>query len=308
MGNVVITGATSMIGTATIKALVPDAAVDRVYALVRKDSAHLYRLPVHEKITTVCCDIQHLHKLHDLIREADVFYHFGWTGTDRRNEDIAGQARNIQYTLDALEAAHVLGCTKFIGAGSQAEYGTLNVDRIAPDSPCDPVQPYGIAKYAAGKLARARAAQLGMDCLWVRIFSVYGYYDHNTTMIQYAVRRMLAGEETEFTEATNRWDYLYSEDAGSAFALLGEKAHGNKVYCLGSGQARPLREYILDIQKVTGCRKAPGFGRKAAPPQGMLNLCADISELRGDIGWEPKTRFEDGVASIVNHMRADSRI
>ena len=42
------------------------------------------------------------------------------------------------------------------------------------------------------------------------------------------------------------WDYLYSKDAGKAFYLLGEKGINGKVYCIGGGEARPLKDYIED--------------------------------------------------------------
>ena len=49
--------------------------------------------------------------------------------------------RNIRYTLDAVHAAIVFGCSVFIGVGSQAEYGWVNVP-LTPDVACFPANSF----------------------------------------------------------------------------------------------------------------------------------------------------------------------
>ena len=82
------------------------------------------------------------YRLPELINEnCDVFYHIAWSVTEgKRNEDILGQSKNIQYTLNALDIARKLGCKKFVGAGSQAEYGPLNIEKINENSMEKPIQ------------------------------------------------------------------------------------------------------------------------------------------------------------------------
>ena len=48
-----------------------------------------------------------------------MFYHFAWLGTggEKRNILIDQQAENVKYTMDAIDAAHKLGCKKFIEQG-----------------------------------------------------------------------------------------------------------------------------------------------------------------------------------------------
>ena len=61
----------------------------------------------------------------------DTFYHIAWGYTGAaRNKSTRLQSKNIDYTLDAVEAAAKLGCKRFIGAGSQAEYGPLDREMI----------------------------------------------------------------------------------------------------------------------------------------------------------------------------------
>ncbi len=304
--KVVITGATSMIGVATINSILENETDVKIYTVVRSNSGHLNRLPNDPRIHSVYCDASHYDTLPTLIQEkCDIFYHFTWSVAGKgRNRNILDQSENIPLTLKALTAAHELGCQKFVASGSQAEYGILDLDQISPDTPVNPVQPYGIAKYAAGKLSLKLAEQYNMDCLWVRVFSIYGPDDKKTTLVSEAIDGLLEGKRVSFTPAGQRWDYLYSSDAGNAFYLIGKKATGRKIYCLGSGQANPLKDYILDMQSIINPKCQVGIGDKPYPSECVMNICADISDLQKDTGWKPKVSFTDGVKLIVKSRTA----
>lgn len=276
-----------------------------IYAVVRSSSGKAGRLPLNDKIHLTDCSLEDLSDLPGRIPGGcDTFYHIAWGNTgEARNKSTELQSRNIFYTLQAVRAAAELGCRRFIGAGSQAEYGPMDVEKISPDSPVNPLTPYGASKLAAGHLAGMLCRELGMECIWPRIFSVYGKYEKETTMVASGLRKMLAGEPTEFTPAMQRWDYLYSRDAGRAFYLIGEKGKGGSVYCVGSGQARPLKEYIEEMAALTGAGK-PGIGAKPYPPGAVMNLCADIGTLTGDTGFIPEYTFEQGIRETIEWIKA----
>lgn len=298
--TIVVTGATSMIGTAIIRAYLNNA-VETIYAIVRPNSKNLYRLPDDERIKVVECVAEDYANLTNIIKEkCDTFFHIAWDGTGAtRNKSTYGQAQNILYTLTALKVAKELGCGKFIGSGSQAEYGRLDVPQIDEDSPTKPVIPYGIAKLAAGQLALVEAEKLDIDCFWVRIFSVYGPYDKPTTMISNAIPKMKAGERMAFTAGVQKWEYLNADDAGRAFYLIGEKSHGRKVYCLGSGEAKELKEFIYTLRDIVNPEAELGIGDVPYKGTEVMNLCANISRIRDDTGWSPEISFEEGIQSLL---------
>lgn len=303
MKRIVVTGATSMIGVALIEECLRHDI--EIYAVVRSSSGKAGRLPLSDKIHLTDCSLEDLSDLPGRIPGGcDTFYHIAWGNTgEARNKSTELQSRNIFYTLQAVRTAAELGCRRFIGAGSQAEYGPMDVEKISPDSPVNPSTPYGASKLAAGHLAGMLCRELGMECIWPRIFSVYGKYEKETTMVASGLRKMLAGEPTEFTPAMQRWDYLYSRDAGRAFYLIGEKGKGGSVYCVGSGQARPLKEYIEEMAALTGAGK-PGIGAKPYPPGAVMNLCADIGTLTGDTGFIPEYTFEQGIRETIEWIKA----
>ena len=306
--NVVVTGATSMIGVATIEQILRNEPDDRIVAVVRGKSGNISRLPHDSRLHVVECNAGEYQYLPELIQEkCDIFYHFAWLATGKgRNKSILEQSKNITICLAALTAAHKLGCRKFIGAGSQSEYGLLDLDKISPGSPVNPIQPYGIAKYAAGRLSLKLAEQFDMDCLWVRVFSIYGPNDKKTTLVNTAVEGLIDGRRVSFTPAGQRWGYLYSDDAGRAFYLIGKKSDGRKVYCLGSGKARLLKDYIVEMQQIINPDCPVGIGDNPYPENCVMNICADISELKADTGWEPEVPFKDGIETIVK-MKMDKK-
>lgn len=294
-----------MIGTALINECIKKGI--EVYAVLRASSGKKMRLPESEKLHMVDCSLEELETLPQKIMEkCDTFYHIAWGNTgENRNSSTELQSRNIAYTLAAVKAAYALGCRRFIGAGSQAEYGPMDVDKISPDSPVNPTTPYGAAKLASGQLARMLCKELGMECIWPRIFSVYGIYEKETTMVASGLRKMLAGEKTSFTPALQRWDYLFSADAGRAYYLIGEKGKDGAVYCVGSGKAAPLKNYIEIMAELTGAEET-GIGVRPYPVGAVMNLCADISSLTADTGFVPEYTFREGIRETITWLKTGS--
>ena len=283
-----------MIGTALIEECVKQNV--EVYAVIRSSSGKQSRLPDSSLIHLIDCSLETLDHLPELIPA-------GCDTGENRNRSTELQSRNISYTLDAVRVANALGCKRFIGAGSQAEYGPMNIDKISPDSPTNPSTPYGASKLASGHLAGMLCRELGMECIWPRIFSVYGIYEKETTMIASGLRKMLRGEPTEFTPAMQRWDYLYSKDAGRAYYLIGEKGRDGAVYCIGSGEAHPLKEYILKMAELTGAEET-GIGARPYPQGAVMNLCADTESLQRDTGFVPEYTFEEGIRETIAWIRS----
>lgn len=303
MKKVVLTGATSMIGISLIEECLIHNC--KVIALCRCNSQNLSRLPESENVQVVNCGLDKLQDLGEAaIGSCDVFYHIAWTDTDKTGRlNPRLQDRNVGYTLDAVELAYRLGCKKFVGIGSQAEYGIHVDSQTGPDSPVMPQIAYGVSKYAAGKLGAIRARQLGIDFFWIRVFSVYGPNDMPGTLVRSTLEKMLCHEHCAFTQGSHQWDYLYSRDAGKALYLIGERAVGSKVYCLGSGQGRPLREYIETMRDIAAPGMELRLGEMPYPAGGCMSICADISSLSRDTGWEPKTDFKDGIALTLQAIR-----
>jgi UDP-glucose 4-epimerase len=299
MKKIAITGATGMIGSSIARCAL-EQGMD-VLCIIRKNTSRFDNLPKYEGLKIVYADISE-YALFDITDSYDVLFHLAWEKTfGASRDDVDTQVANIQYTLDAVRLAKRLGCRKFIGAGSQAEYGIVT-EPLKSDTPVNPLSGYGIAKYAAGKLSRLLCSQLGLQFNWVRLLSVYGPLDGSQTLIMYAINELCAGRSPEFTKCEQIWDYLYCDDAARAFIAIGKNGVDGKTYPLGSGDKKKLSEYLEIIRDIITPDILLQFGKKEYYPHQPMYLCADISELINDTGWMPEILFEEGVKKIIANI------
>ena len=232
-----------------------------------------------------------------------VFYHLGWSGTfgEMRN-DRELQQRNVRYALDAVELAGRLGCSHFVGVGSQAEYGRVD-GVLTPDTAAVPENEYGRAKLEAGRKSRKLCEQLGMGHTWLRVLSVYGPYDGKNTMIMSVIRGLLEGRRVPLTKGEQLWNYLYSEDAARALYLVGVSG-AEGVHCLAGSSACRLSEYIRKLCQAAGADEALlGFGEIPYGAGQVMYLTADIGSLTRAAGFVPQVSFEDGIKRTIHWVR-----
>ncbi len=303
MQRVIITGPTGAIGMALIQKCMEMGT--EVTAVCHRGSKRIGQIPVSELVKVVECDLREMKTLASRLPGSyDVFFHFAWACTaGEGRDDVNAQTQNIRYTMDAVEEAKKLGCECFIGAGSQAEYGRTD-GILSAGTPTFPENGYGIAKLCAGQLSRLRCGQLGIRHIWFRILSVYGKFDGEQTMIMSSIRKMLNGETPEYTPAGQMWDYLYSGDAAQAIYLASQKGKDGAVYCLGSGQALPLKEYIKIMRDEIDPGLPLKIGAKPYAEKQVMYLCADITELQRDTGFAPQVGFREGIRETVEWVKA----
>lgn len=301
MKRAIITGATGAIGTALIKELVNNGI--EVLVFIRAESKRNHHIPVHPLVQTKMCSLEELAEVrNDTGKMYDVFYHLAWSGASGpgRN-DMYMQNQNVKYALDAVGAAKRFGCGLFVGAGSQAEYGRTE-SVLKPDTPVFPEMGYGYAKLCAGQMTRDYAAQLGLKHVWVRILSIYGPNDGEQSMIMSTINKLRTGVSPQFTKGEQLWDYLYSADAASALFMLAKKGHDGKIYVLGSGKTRKLKDYIEEMKDIIAPEVKLEFGAVPYGKNQVMYLCADTTELKRDIGWEAGKSFCEGIREILESI------
>lgn len=301
MKRAIISGATGAIGIALTNLLIENGVETLI--LCRKDSRRKNTIPEHPLVRIKDCSLSDLSDVrNDTGKTYDLFFHFAWDGTvgDARN-DYYLQNRNVRYSLDAVAAAARFGCKTFVGAGSQAEYGRVE-GLLTPDTPTNPETGYGIAKLCAGQMTREYSHRIGLRHIWVRILSVYGPHDGENSMITSTIRKLKNGQTAEFTKGEQLWDYLYSGDAAKALYLVGENGTDGKVYVLGSGNAKPLSEYIGTIRDLVDPHAKISLGAIPYADRQVMHLCADITELTKDVGWHPETDFAKGISETLKYI------
>lgn len=307
MERVIITGATGEIGLALVSELLCNG--NKITVIMRPNSKRINRLPKHRNLQIIEIELENLSMLF-LERKPqetyDVFYHLGWDYS-RDHNNVSQHFKNIDYTLNAIELAVELGCECFIGAGSQAEYGSVK-GIISENTETRPETAYGIAKLCAGQMGKLLCEQKGIRFVWPRIFSVYGPGDAESTMVISTIRALLLGKCPLLTEGTQLWDFLFSKDAAYALRLLGEKRGCKGIYCIAQGEARALKEYIKEIRDAIDPLLPLAFGGIPYKNNKTVNLEVNIEKLRIDTGFYPKVSFKEGIKETIAWIKEHPQI
>lgn len=296
ISSAIVFGATGAVGTALVQKLL-DKGI-KTYAVVRSESNRVDNIPKGAEV--VRCSLQQVEQLSSLIHApVDAFFHLAWAHTigPGRN-DMLAQTENIRHAVLAVRQAAKLGCKVFVGTGSQAEHGRIE-GIMRPDSPCNPLNGYGMGKLCAGAMTRYEAQTLGMRHEWARLLSVYGPNDGPMSVIPMIMEKLLNGEEPALTAGEQQWDYLYSTDAAEALIAIAERGKDGAVYAVGGGATRSLREYFCLVRDAVDPALPLGLGEMPYPPGQVMYLQADISALQMDTGFAPKVSFEEGIQLTV---------
>ena len=304
MNKIVITGATSFIGVHLIDEWLKENC--EIIAVVRPNTNNLQRIPNDKRVRIVELGMEDYDELPNYISEADYFYHLAWEGARAPyRDDKSMQNKNYEYTLNAFESAARIGCTFFMGSGSQAEYGLTSglVDELYP---CHPNTEYGREKLHACEVLSKKAKELNLKFIWIRIFSLYGKYDYNKTLIMSALEKCKNNELIEMTPCTQLWDYLNVADAAKAMKLFALNSCESGIYNIASGVHRPLREFVEEIKAVTNSESILAFGAVNYGASGPVNLTPNINKVKLALNWEPKIDFCGGIKQLCSVEYSDN--
>lgn len=318
--SLVVTGATSFLGSALVRELLAEG--HEVYGVVRPHSSNrgvldeLSARTSRSKERDVCgrlhiveMELEDLDRIHEAIgKPCSVFFHFGWDGSGSENRKNAQvQQKNISGGIKALRGAKELGCLRFLFSGSQAEYGICQTV-MREEAHCHPVSEYGKAKLEFGRQARElcglwrERGESGMDFLHVRIFSVYGPGDHPWSLVNTCLDTFLNGGQMKLSACRQQWNFLYIDDLVKgllALAFAKEPERGDGIYNLAGEGSRPLKAYVEELHRLCGGRGSCAYG--AVPPnaEGEANLIPSIEKIKMRTGWKPEITWEEGIKRML---------
>lgn len=236
----------------------------------------------------------------------DVVYHFAWKGSaGPLREDFSCQINNAIETLDFLKLSSSLGAKKFVMAGSIAEFEIMDVmykDNSVPPKSCY----YGMGKQLAHELCKPIASELNIDLIWAYITNAYGVGENSPRLINNVIKKIIAKEDFNFSSGIQNYDFLYIDDVAEAFYLLGLKGIKNKGYLIGSGKAKPLKEFIKEIYDVAKATSKPIFGETASNTAYLPLNIFNTSNLFSDVGFRPKYSFSEGIKKTIDWLKLSS--
>lgn len=300
--KVMVTGAGGFVGTAVVASAL--SAGHEVVALIRP-SGKAQRL-AGLGVAVVPLNLADADEVAAAMRHyrPDAVVHSAWSGVANATRNDRSQIdENLTIALALVDGAIASGVEKFVGIGSQAEYGLLS-GKIRETALPAPNSLYGAAKVAVQVLAAQLCAEAGVAFAWLRLFSAYGPGDNPNWLIPSIIEQMLDGNRPRTTEGRQLWDYLYVDDVGDAVRAVLESPDATGVFNLGSGQPVPVRQIVEQIRDAAWPGSDLVFGEIAYGPQQIWHMEADIERLTRLSGFIPKIDMADGIARTVAWHRS----
>ena len=207
---------------------------------------------------------------------------------------------NVAGTLYLLEAARRTGVERIVFASSSSVYGLCPTVPFSEDFHLtQTISPYAATKIAGEFLCSTYAHLYQMRIVALRYFTVYGPRQRPDLAIHQFTRRIHAGQSIDqFGDGTTRRDYTYIDDIiqGTTAALRYEGPLFD-IFNLGESETIPLRDLIAAIETALG-QKAK-IQQLPEQPGDVPLTCADIAKAKKLLGYQPQTRFKEGLPRFV---------
>ena len=116
----------------------------------------------------------------------------------------------------------------------------------------------------------------------------------------------MAEEKPIYGDLNQMWDFLYVKDVVRAIRLVGEKGKKDKVYGIGSGEYKALREYVCRIRDVINPNLPLGIGENSSLSRRTFSSCVNNYDLKKDTGFQPEYSFEEGIARTIEYYQKNT--
>lgn len=301
MKNVIVTGANGFVGSHVVKELIQNG----IHVLAMDLPGNNGNLPQSDLVEFMGVDIFHLADQVPQIEanKYDTFFHFAWVGSaGPARMDCELQMKNALCTVECVKIAKKLGCQRFVCAGSIMEQEVISAVFEAGNRP-GMGYVYGMGKLTAHCMCKSVAAAEGIDLVWAIITNAYGEGERSPRFVNTTIRKIIHGEALQFTAATQNYDFVHVCDVARAFRLIGENGKPFCEYVIGSGNARPLKEFIIEMKEVLAPDAQLVFGDIPFTGVNMPLEAFSSKRTEEDCGFRPEISFAEGVKRTMAWLK-----
>lgn len=252
-------------------------------------------------------------------RGVDVVLHQAALGSVPRSiaNPLATHRANIDGFFHVLAAARDAGVGRFVYAASSSTYGDHPGLPKVEDRIGRPLSPYAVTKYVNELYADVFQRTYGLETIGLRYFNVFGRrQDPNgayAAVIPLWVASLIRGEPCRINgDGETSRDFSHVENVVQANVLaataLNPTATGG-VYNVACGERTTLNRLFALLRNGLAAERPELAGAEPEyrdfRPGDVRHSLADISKIRGALGYEPAVLVEEGLRRTLDWYLAD---
>ena len=210
---------------------------------------------------------------------------------------------NIIGTSVLLDACRKYGIDRYHQVSTDEVYGDLPLDRpdlvFTEQTNLHTSSPYSASKASADLLVMAYHRTYKVPTTISRCSNNYGPYHFPEKLIPLMIINALDDKPLPvYGDGLNVRDWLYVEDHCHAIDLIMRKGKVGEVYNVGGHNERANIDVVKTILKQLG--KPESLIEHVTDRKGHDRRYAiDPTKIHEELGWEPETKFEDGIRKTV---------
>jgi dTDP-glucose 4,6-dehydratase len=304
--RLLVCGGAGFIGSAFVRGRLHDqgddvVVLDKLTYAGREEN--LADVRDHPRLTFLQGGIENAASVDEAVQGCDAVVNFAAeTHVDRSIADPdAFMVTNLKGTHVLLEVARERDL-RYVQVSTDEVYGSIEEGTFTESSPLAPSSPYSASKAGGDLLVASYFETFGLAATICRGSNNYGPYQHPEKLIPLMVLNALAGDRLPvYGDGMNVRNWIFVEDFARAIGHVLEHGAPGEAYNAGGPDEEPNLEVVRRILVLCGrddslidfVTDRPGHDRRYS---------LSSKKVRA-LGWEPLTRFEDGLERTVEWYR-----
>jgi UDP-glucose 4-epimerase len=213
---------------------------------------------------------------------------------------------NVLGTLNVLEAARAAGAERVVFAASGGTlYGEPDLAHlpIKETMPHRPLSPYGVSKKAGIDYLVAYRELYALEFCALALANVYGPRQDphgESGVVAIFAEHMGAGEPVTIQgDGEQTRDFVYVDDVVDAFVRAAERG-GGLVCNVGTGVESSVNDIYRGLARAAGVERPADHG--PARPRDIRHSCLDRDRAAIQLGWQPWTSLDEGLAAVLAYF------